>query len=53
MRPDIDPEVLDTKIQAKINGEALKVATRHWGVDGLRLKKNLLPFDGGKTIDIS
>lgn len=40
-------------IKSKLVGDALKVATRRWGVDRLRRKKILVPFDGSKSIELS
>ncbi len=40
-------------IEAKFIKEGPKVAERRWGVDRLRTKKALVPFDGSKAIELS
>lgn len=37
-------------VERKIVNDAEKVAKRRWGVDVLRVKKTLVPFDGSKPI---
>ena len=39
-------------IVSHLVGQSLKVAERRWGVDGLRRKRILVPFDGGKSIEL-
>jgi hypothetical protein len=40
-------------IEASLIKDALKVATRRWGVNRLRTKKILVPFDGSKAQEMS
>lgn len=40
-------------IQSKLVSDALKVANRRWGVNRLKTKKILVPFDGSKSIELS
>lgn len=40
-------------IEATLIKDALKVATRRWGVNRLRSKKILVPFDGSKAQEMS
>lgn len=42
-----------SEIEAKLVREAPKVASRRWGINRLRVKKILLPFDGSKAIELS
>jgi len=44
---------IPASIQSKLVGESLKVAQRRWGVDGLRRRKILVPFDGSKPFELS
>lgn len=39
-------------VKAKLVGESLKVAKRRWGVDRLRRRKILVPFDGSKPVEL-
>lgn len=39
-------------VKSKLIGESQKVAKRRWGVDRLRRKKILVPFDGSKPIQL-
>lgn len=43
---------IPASVQAKLVGDSLKVAQRRWGVDRLRRKKILIPFDGGKPVQL-
>jgi hypothetical protein len=39
-------------IESKLKTGAVKIATRRWGADRLRLKDTLIPFDGSKPIEL-
>jgi hypothetical protein len=39
-------------VKAKLVGDSLKVAKRRWGVDRLRRRNILVPFDGSKPITL-
>lgn len=39
-------------IEAKLKNECVKIATRRWSTDRLRLKDTLIPFDGSKAIEL-
>jgi hypothetical protein len=43
---------IPASVQSKLIGESLKVAQRRWGVDRLRRRKILVPFDGSKPIEL-
>jgi len=43
---------IPSSVQSKLVGDALKIATRRWGTDGLRRKRILVPFDGSKSIEL-
>jgi hypothetical protein len=43
---------IPSSVQSSLVGDALKVATRKWGVNGLRQKRILIPFDGSKSIQL-
>lgn len=43
---------IPASVQSNLISESLKVAKRRWGVDRLRRKKILIPFDGGKPIQL-
>jgi len=44
---------IPSKIQSKLISDAEQVAKRRWGVDRLRVKNTLVPFDGSKPIPLS
>jgi hypothetical protein len=43
---------IPASLKSTIIGESLKVAKRRWGVDRLRRKKILMPFDGSRPIQL-
>ncbi len=43
---------IPASVQSSLINDSLKVAKRRWGVDGLRRKRILVPFDGGKPIQL-
>jgi hypothetical protein len=43
---------IPSALKAAIIGDSLKVAKRRWGVDRLRRKRILMPFDGSKPIQL-
>ncbi len=43
---------IPSALQSTIIGDSIKVAKRRWGVDRLRRKKILMPFDGGRPIQL-
>ena len=43
---------IPSALKAKLIAESPKVALRRWGVDRLRRKKILMPFDGSKPIQL-
>jgi hypothetical protein len=42
-----------SNVEAALLKDALKVADRRWGVNRLRTKDVLVPFDGSKSIELS
>lgn len=40
-------------IETKLVAEAAKIASRRWGVNHLKMRDTLIPFDGSKAVELS
>jgi hypothetical protein len=40
-------------IESKLVAESVKIASRRWGVNHLKMRDTLIPFDGSKAVEIS